>query len=122
LPSLTAFRLNSLNNNDGLAGLDGVLLHLEAVDTVLLLVLDDVARAGELAGLADGDEGGTEAHGDDGAEEEATGVEADNDVGLDTGVDGGDVRDEVGDEGLESERVTEEGEDVEEGDALPNFR
>ena len=110
-------RQHSLKDNDSLARLDGALLHLEAVDSVLLLELGDLALAGQLAGLADGDEGGTEAHGNDGAEEEATGVKADNHVGLGR-VLLRDVRDEVGHERLERVGVAQDGEDVEERDAL----
>jgi hypothetical protein len=83
---------------------------------------DLVARAGELAGLADGDEAGAEPHGERRAEEEAPGVEADNVVDLGDLVlgegDGVEVREEVGEEHLEVLRVAQEREEVDEGNAL----
>lgn len=63
-----------------LALLDDALLHLEVVGAVLLHVLGGDTRAGQLALLADGDEAGVEAQGHGWAEQEATGVEADDDV------------------------------------------
>lgn len=73
---------NVINDENLLALTDGVLLHLEKVLAVLLDVLGGDAGTGELALLADGSKGDTEAESEAGAEEEATGVETDNDVGL----------------------------------------
>lgn len=114
---MDAAEKHSLKDDNGLARLDSALLHLEAVDAVLLLELGDLAVSGQLAGLADGDEGGAEAHGNDGAEEEAARIKADNHVRLGREL-LRDVRDEVRHEGLERVGVAQDREDVEEGDAL----
>lgn len=106
-----------------LAGLDGTLLDLKVVLAVLLLVGGGGAGAWQLALLADGDEGGVEAQGQRGAEEEAAGVEPDDDVGPE-GRGGGGPRGKRQHLELESAqqggvrgRVEEEGHDVEEDDA-----
>ena len=110
--------MGSLDDNDSLTRLDGSLLHLKDVRSILLLVLCNLALSGELAALSDGDKRGAETESDDGTEEEATGVEADNDVWGGSGEPGVDVVDEMGDEFLEGLGVLEQGEDVEEGDSL----
>jgi len=90
---------------------------METYSAVLLLVGDLGDSTRELSGLADGGKGGTKTHGDQGAKEEATGVETDDDVDL--AVDGGvDVVDDVGDDHLDGDGVLEQGEDVLEEDAL----
>jgi len=109
---------HSLENDDRLSGLDRILLHLKLVHSVLLLVLGDVAGSGQLSGLADGHKGRANTKCDDRAEEESTGVKADDDVWRRARELGEDVVNKVGDELLEGGGGAEEGEDVEEGDSL----
>jgi hypothetical protein len=71
-----------VHNQDLLAGLDGVLLHLEEILAVLLLVGGGLARAGELALLADGHEAGAETKGEGGSEKETPSIQAYDDIGL----------------------------------------
>lgn len=113
-----AAQVHSLEDDDRLARLDRILLHLELVDSVLLLVLGDVASPGQLAGLADGHKGRADAESDDRAEEESSGIEADDDVGGRSREFGEDVVHKVGDELFEGGRGAEQREDVEEGDSL----
>lgn len=111
-------RDNVVDDQDLLAGLDGVLLHLEVILTVLLLVGGRHARARELALLADRHEAGTETEGKRGTEEEATGIEADHDVGL---AGRGEVKNlelEGTEELLVNRGVLEEGQNVDKVDAL----
>lgn len=107
-----------VDNQDLLARLDGILLHLEEIGAVLLLVLGGDARAGQLALLAHRGETGAETEGQAGSEEEAAGVEADNNVGnlLAKGL--LDLELEDGAEGLVDGGVEEEGHDIDEVDAL----
>jgi hypothetical protein len=81
-----------------------------------------VAGSWELSSLPDGDETSAESHGERRAEEEPSGVETDDVVDLGDIVlgegDGVDVVEEVGEEHLERLGVSEEGEEVDEGDAL----
>lgn len=109
-------RDNVVDDQDLLARLDGALLHLKVVDAVLLLVGDAHAGAGHLAPLADGHEAGIEAQGQRGAKEEAAGVEADDDVGLDAALE--DLQLEGAEESEVGGGVLEQGEDVDELDAL----
>lgn len=107
---------NVVDNEDLLARLDSILLHLEQVLAVLLDIFSGGTGTGQLALLADGGEGDTETKGQAGAEEEATGIETDDDVGLSReGL--GDLQLEGGDEGGVGSRVGEEGHDVDEVDA-----
>lgn len=107
----------SLNDNALLAGEDSVALHLKHVDAVLLLVRGLLGLSGKLAGLSDGHKGRTEPHGNDRAEEETPGVQADNHIRRRV-VLRRDVVHEVGDQSLECDRVTQNREDVQEGDTL----
>lgn len=109
-------RNNVVDDQDLLARLDGTLLHLKVVDAVLLLVGDAHAGAGHLAPLADGHEAGIEAQGQRGAKQEAAGVQADDDVGLDAALE--DLQLERAEEGEVGGGVLEQGEDVDELDAL----
>ena len=89
---------------------------------VLLLVLRTHSLPRELAFLADRHERGAESHRDDGPQEESSRVQADDDIdllrgGLADGVRGQSVH-EVRNEGLESNRISKEGEDVQEDNAL----
>lgn len=81
-----------------------------------------MAGSGELSSLPDGDETSAESHGERRAEEESSGVETDDVVDLGDVVlrecNGVDVIEEVGEEHLERLGVSEEGEEVDEGDAL----
>lgn len=104
-----------IHNQDLLAGLDGILLHLEEILTVLLLVRGGDAGTGELALLADGDEAGVQTQGERGAEEEAASVQADDDVGLEAGLE--DLQLEGAEEGVVGGGVLEDGQDVDEVDA-----
>lgn len=89
----------------------------ETYSAVLLLIRDLSDSAGELASLTDGGKSSAEAHSDQGAEEEATGIQTDNNVDL--LVNGGvDVVDNVGDHHLDSNRILEQGEDILEQDTL----
>lgn len=103
---------NVVNNEDLLALTNGILLHLEKVLAVLLDVLDGDARTGKLALLADSGKGNTEAQSDAGAKEEATSIEADNDVGLVVGKGLDNFELEGVDEGCMSFRVGKERHDV----------
>lgn len=74
---------NVIYNKNFLSLLDCPLLHLEIVGAVLLHVLGGDARTGQLALLADRDKAGTKLQGEGWAEKKATGVETNNDIGLD---------------------------------------
>lgn len=104
-----------VNDKDLLAGLDSALLHLEEIGAVLLLVSGSDAGTGHLALLADGNEGGAHSQGERGAEEEATGIKTDNDIGLDMGE--LDLELESVEESLVGVDVLEEGEDIDKVDA-----
>lgn len=107
-------RNDIVNNQDLLPLADGILLHLEQVLAVLLDVLGSDARARQLALLPDGSKADAEAQGQAGAEEEAAGVEANNDIGL-VGAEGlGDLQLEGGQQRGVGVRVGEEGHDVDE--------
>lgn len=109
---------NVVDNQDLLALLDGILLHLEEILAVLLDVLGRDARAGELALLANSGKGHTEAQSQGGAKEEATGVKTNNDIGLARGGKGlGDLQLEGVEEGGVGLRVGKEGHDVDKVDA-----
>ena len=109
-----------VDDQHALAGAQGAVLHLEVVGAVLLFVGRGGAGAGQLAALADGDEGGSEAEGERGGEEEAAGVEADDNVGeapVAAGEGGADLELEGAQEGGVDGGVAEQGHDVDEGDA-----
>jgi hypothetical protein len=108
----------SLDNNDFLSRLDSIRLHLKHVHPILLYILCLFAFAGQLASLSDWHESGVQTHGDDRSQQETTGVEPDDHVWEVTCMRVEDVIDEVGDECFERDGITEDGEDVEEGDAL----
>src|SRR5579875_1698773 len=71
-----------VDDDDALAGTDGVLVNLQRVGAVLEVVLYGFGGSGELAGLADGDEAGVEAVGERGAEDEAAGFDAEDEVDV----------------------------------------
>lgn len=100
-----------------MARADGVLLHLEEVFAVLLDVFGRDAGPGELALFAHRGEANTEAQGEAGPEEEAAGIETDNDVWLYVGKRLVNLPLEGGDEGRVGMRVGEEGHDVDKVDA-----
>jgi hypothetical protein len=104
-----------VDDEDLLARLDSVGLHLEEVCAVLLHVLGRLAGTGQLALLADGHKGSAEAQGQRGAEEEAAGIEANNDVGLLGAL--GNVQLEGAQQRLVQRRIGEDGQDVLEQDA-----
>ena len=88
-------------------------MDFEGVGAVLEVVVDAGDGGGELFGLADGDEAGVEAVGEGGAEDEAAGLDAEDEVDFAADVVGGEGVDELGEAGL----VAEEGGDVVEEDA-----
>ncbi len=69
-----------VNDDDVLAGEDGVGVHFEGVGTVFEDVFDADRFMGKLLGLADGDEAGVQGKGDGGGEEIAARFDADDDV------------------------------------------
>lgn len=95
---------------------------IDTHDAIFLLVAGSNTLAGQLALLADRDKRSTEPHGDNGSEEEAARIEADHDIDFLRGRRGdclrGEMIDEVGDQCLERDRVTEDREDIQEDDAL----
>ena len=84
-----------IGEEDGFAGADGVLVDFDGVGAVFEVVAGAEGFPGEFAFFADGDEAGVEFGGDEGAEDEATGVDADDFIDLgdagggDHAVDGG---------------------------------
>src|SRR5918997_1344735 len=66
-----------VDDQDPLAGDDGVGVQLQGGGTVLEGVLLGLDLVGQLAGLADGDEAGSEVVGDRGGEDEAAGLDPD---------------------------------------------
>lgn len=76
-------RRNDIVNNQHLLALgDGIRLHLEQILAVLLDVLGRDAGAWQLALLSNRGKRNAEAQGQAGAEEEAAGIKANNDIGL----------------------------------------
>lgn len=108
---------NVINDEDLLAGLDGIGLHLEEILTILLLVALGLARTGELALLAHGDEAGTQTQRQAGSHQEATGLKADNDIGLLATVVGDDVKFQGADQGLMQRGIGEDRQDILEQDS-----
>lgn len=104
-----------IHNQDLLAGLDGTLLHLEEILAIFLLVRGRDTRAGELALLADGDEAGVELQGELGTEEEATSVQAYDDIRLGAKLENLEL--ESAEEGPVGGGVLEDGQNVDEVDA-----
>ena len=104
-----------VDDNDALAGLDGVEVDFEGVGAVFQVVVDAGDGGGELFGLADGDEARVEAVGERRAEDETAGLNAEDEVDLAADVVGGEGVDELGEAGF----VAEEGGDVVEEDAGP---
>lgn len=101
-----------VDNQDLLAGLDGIVLHLEEVLAVLLLVANGLTGTGELALLAHGNEAGTETEGQARAHEETTGFETDDHIGLLATVVLENVELKGADEGLVQGVVGEDGHDI----------
>lgn len=105
-----------VDNQDLLAFTDGIHLHLEKVLAILLDVLGRSARARELALLPNGRKGNAQAESEAGAEQETTGVKADDDIGLDRkGL--GDLQLEGVDESSVGDRVGKEGHNIDKVDA-----
>lgn len=98
--------------------LDHITLHLKLVHPILLLIQRNLTFPRQLPSLSDRDESRTESEGNNRTKEEASGVKTYNNVGRGSGVFGVDVMNEVGDEFLKGLGISEEGEDVEEGDSL----
>lgn len=108
-----------VHHKDCLPRLDGILLQLEVICAVLLQVLSRDARARQLALLADGHEAGVQPQGQRGAEQEASGVQADDDVGLDDVVGAAEVEElqlEGAEEGGVGGRVKEPWHNIQEVD------
>lgn len=108
---------NVINDEDLLAGLDRIGLHLEEILAILLFVSLSLTRTGELALLAHGDEAGTQAQCQARTHQEATGLETDNDIGLLVTVVGGDVKFQGANQGLMQGGVGEDGQDILEQDS-----
>ena len=102
-----------VDEQDALAGLDGVEVDFERVGAVFEIVGDAGYRCGQLARLADGDEAGIEAVGERGAEDESAGFDAEDEVDLAFKIVGGERVDEHGEAGA----VFEQRGDVVEEDA-----
>lgn len=79
---LLTCRDDVIHNQDLLTRLDGIRLHLEEVCAILLLIGRRDARAGELALLSDRGKADSESEGKSRTEEEATRIQADDNVGL----------------------------------------
>ena len=77
-----ARREDVVDDDDARAGPDRVLVHLELGDAVLGLVGDLVALGRQLPGLSRGDEARVEPRGERAAEDEAAGLDADDDVDV----------------------------------------
>ena len=75
-------RNDVVDNQHLLPRLDRVGLHLEEIRAILLHVLGSLAGTWELTPLADRHEGRAEPQGQGGAEEEAAGIQANDDIGL----------------------------------------
>jgi hypothetical protein len=71
-----------VDEDDALAGLDGVEVNLERVGAVFEIVGDAGDWRGELARLAHGDEAGIEAVGQSGAEDESARLNAEDEIDL----------------------------------------
>lgn len=76
-------RDNIIHNQDLLSGLDGVLLHLEIIRAIFLLISCGHTGTRQLALLANSNEARVELQGQRRTEQEASGIQADNDIGLD---------------------------------------
>ena len=109
-------RNDVIDNQHLLPRLDRVGLHLEKIRAILLHVLGSLAGTWELTPLTDRHEGRAEPQGQGGAEEEAAGIQANDDIGL-LGEGLLDVQLEGVDERLEQGGVGEDGQDVLEQDA-----
>lgn len=109
-------RNDVVDNQHLLPRLDRVGLHLEEIRAILLHVLGSLAGTWELTPLTDRHEGRAEPQGQGGAEEEAAGIQANDDIGL-LGEGLLDVQLEGVDERLEQGGVGEDGQDVLEQDA-----
>lgn len=111
---------NVVYDEDLLSRLDGTLLHLEVVDAILLGVLGGNTGARQLALLADRHKASVQSESQAGAEQEAAGVQADDDIGLDGVVGVAKVEElqlEGAEEGCVDGRVDEPWHDIQEVDA-----
>lgn len=96
-----------------------------AYHTVLLLVAGADRLARELPCFPDGDECGSQSQRNDRPEQKTSSIEANDDIDLlgwriVQGM-GSNVMHEMGDQGLEDERIPEDGEDVKKDDSLTYF-
>ena len=71
-----------IDEDDAFAGAEGVDVHFANIFAVFEAVGDAVAGEGKFSRFADGDEADTEFVGDDGAEEETSGVDGDDFINL----------------------------------------
>ena len=102
-----------VDEDDALAGLDGVEMDFEGVGAVFQIVRDASDGGGKLFRLAYGDEAGIEAVSERGTKDEAAGFNAKDEIDLLLEVVGGKGVNELGEAGL----VLEDGGDVVEEDA-----
>lgn len=103
---------NVINNDNLLARLDGVGLHLEKVLAVLLLVALSLTRTGQLALLANRDKASAKSQGQAGAEKEASSLQSNDNIGLLVTVCFEDVQFEATEEGFVQGRIGEDRKDI----------
>lgn len=115
--SVLTSRNDVVHHQDRLAWFHGILLDLEEVLAIFLLKGSLDRRPRELAPLANRRKARAQPQGQAGAEEEASGVEADHDIGLLTIGDGEDLEFERSDEGFVERGRGEQWQDVDEVDA-----
>src|SRR6185312_3576747 len=89
-----------VDDDDALAGLDGVEMDFEGVGAVFEVVVDAGGGGGELSGLAHRNESGVEAVGQGGAEDEAARFDAEDEVDVLADVVLRESVDELGEAGL----------------------
>jgi hypothetical protein len=103
---------NVIDNDNLLARLDGVGLHLEKVLAVLLLVALGFTRTGQLALLANRDKASAKSQGQAGAEKEASSLQSNDNIGLLVTVCFEDVQFEATEEGFVQGRIGEDRKDI----------
>jgi len=108
----TASSNNVVDNQDLLARLDSVFLHLEEIRAILLEILGRNTRTGELALFAHSGKADAQPQGQAGAKEKPAGIESDNDIGAAAGEGLLDLKLESVDKGVVGGGVGEEGHDI----------
>lgn len=103
---------NVIDNDNLLARLDGVGLHLEKVLAVLLLVALGLTRAGQLALLANRDKASAKPQGQAGAEKEPSSLQSNDNIGLLVTVGFEDVQFKATEESFVQGRIGEDRKDI----------